>query len=88
MNWEYVITDMGSAHFWTGGGFIPIELWNLGRDEILSFPTEAKARKEVLRQRKRGTYLKVVRQIIKEANGTSHLLAQEDVSGDAIYRLN
>jgi hypothetical protein len=88
MNWDYVITDMAGAHFWTGDGFIPIEQWDLGRDAILWFASEAQARQEVLQQRNKGNYLKVVRQTVRQAHGTSYLLAQEDLRADEIHRLN
>jgi hypothetical protein len=88
MSWEYVITDMAGAHFWAGDGFIPIDQWDLGRDDILRYPSEDEARQEVVRQRKKGNYLKVIRQTVRQAHGTSYLLAQEDLRADELHRLN
>jgi hypothetical protein len=88
MSWEYAITDVAGEHFWTGSGFLPVEEWDLDRQAILCFASEDGARLEVLRQRKRGMYLKVVRQLIRQEQGAAYLLAHQDVADLDSHRLN
>jgi hypothetical protein len=57
---NYVLADMGGAHYWLGGRFVPVEQWEDMAEHIVRFASGEEAAATVCRLREQGHHLKVV----------------------------